>query len=122
MCDPTDHVQTYEGAIVLASAMLYAPPALTTPSPAPEIWKSNSEPVLAALLFAASPCQRGGGMAWVNSAVSTLAEGTGDSAGAIGIKDLDGYRFIRSLDTLHDRQRDSVLTTVRDAIMPWLAA
>lgn len=122
MSDPIDHVQSYEGAIVLATAMMYAPNHQTPPCPSIDFWKNHGEPILAALLFTASPCQRGGGIAWVDKAVSTLAEAGSDSGAAVGIADPQGLRFIRSLDMLADVQRDSILMAVRDAITPWLAA
>lgn len=122
MCDPTDHVRSYEGAIVLAAAMLYPPGGSGARCLSTDEWKTHSEPVLAALLYTASPCQRGGGISWVNNAVTTLAHDIGDSAEAVGIADAEGLRFIRSLDTMDDVQRDSILMTIRDAVTPWLAA
>ena len=123
MSDPTDHVQTYEGARVLACAMLYPPACISAPrSPSTDLWKSLSEPVLAALLLAASPCQHGGGIAWVNHAVSTLAQDTGDACDAVAIEDPEGRRYIQSVATMDGGQRDSILMTVRDAVLPWLAA
>lgn len=123
MCDPTDHVQSYEGAIVLACALLHTPSVQPRAvSSSAEIWKVHTEPVLAALLFAASPCQRGGGMRWVNAAVSALAGEPGPASDVVGMADPFGCRSIGSLDNLSGPQRDSVLLTVRDAVLPWIVA
>lgn len=122
MYDPTDHVRTLDSAVDLACVMLHARKGTAAPAPEAEVWKACSEPVLAALLYNASPSQRGGGISWVNNAVSTLADGVGDPADAFGIDDPAGLCVIRRLVALNAGQRYSVLLTVREAITPWLAA
>ena len=79
---PTKLISTYDRAEALAHAML-----LLAPDPSPEFWRCTSEPVLSVLLYTGSAGQRGGGLAWVNEAVATLAVDNGDAAGAVGISD-----------------------------------
>ncbi len=122
MCDPTDHIQTLEGAIVLASAMLSTPAVQSHAGPSVNPWKAVSEPVLAALLYTASPCQRGGGMTWVNNAVSALAANIGHPGDVIGLRHPLGRRFMNSLTSMEGRAQDTVLLTIRDAVLPWVAA
>jgi len=120
--DPTDHIQTLEGAIVLASAMLNPPAAQRHSSRCAQPWAALSEPVLAALLYTASPCQRGGGTTWVNDAVSALATDIGDPGDVVGMSHPLGRRFMGSLASMDPAQRDCVLLTIRDAVLPWMAA
>lgn len=109
---------------MLACAMLNSPAAQhhAGPSRDMDVWKAVSEPVLAALLYTASPCQRGGGMTWVNGAVSVLAADIGDPGDVVGMSHPLGRRFMGSLASMNGPQRDSVLLTIRDAVLPWMAA
>ena len=96
MMDPTKLISTYDRAEALAHAML-----LLAPDPSPEFWRCTSEPVLSMLLYTGSAGQRGGGLAWVNEAVATLAVDNGDAAGAVSISDpARGQRRGRTLNAI----------------------
>jgi len=115
MMDPTKLASTYDRPQALAHAMLQL-----APDPSPEFWQCISEPVLSVLLYTASPGQRGGGLGWVNDAVTTLAVDNGDAAGAVGISDPAASGFLSMLDGLNDPQRSSIIATLRQAVTPWL--
>ena len=116
MTDPTNIIDTRERAAVLAHAMLRL-----APNPAPQGWQSTSQPMLCALLYAASPVQAGHGIGWVNGTVAALASDKGDAARTAGISDAAMARVLSRLDGLHDRQRATIIKTLRDAVNPWLA-
>jgi len=77
--------------------------------------------MLGALLYAASPVQAGHGIGWVNGTVAALASDKGDAARTAGISDAAMARVLSRLDGLHDRQRATIIKTLRDAVNPWLA-
>lgn len=117
MTDPTNTVTTVEQARVLARAMLRL-----APDPAPEPWQSLSEPILTVLLYRSSPAVDGDGLAGVVTAVNVLAGDHGDAATGLGISDLAQSQCFSFLDRLKGLQRESVITTIRDAVSPWMAA
>lgn len=115
MTDPTNVIDTFDRAQVLARAMLRL-----APDPALDIWQNVSEPVLATLLFAASPTQIGGGIAWVNAALAALAAGGAFTPGP-GTPTMYAAHSLWVL-RLDGRQRGWVIKTLRAAIEPWADA
>ncbi len=114
MTDLTNVIDHPDSAAVISHMLLRL-----APDPAPEPWPTYAEPVLAELLYAASPLDTGRGIDWVHSILTasveqslapavTAAGGRGDT------------RWIRRCDGLEQRQRQSVLITMREAISPWL--
>ena len=89
--------------------------------PSEEVWQTISEPMLTVLLHTASPGGRGGGLRWVDAAVTALATDNGDAAGAVGISDTAARSCLSRLDRLCGDQRESVIATLRQAVTPWIA-
>lgn len=119
MTDPTNFIDSYERAQVLAHAMLHL-----APQPAAEFWQSHAKPMLSALLYSASPAQLGGGIQWINDTVAALtldAAGEFDLLGAIPTS-TPGHQLLANLHNLSNGQRDSIILTLRGAVAPWLAA
>lgn len=115
MTDPTNLIDTYERARVLAHVMLRL-----APDPSPQCWQVTSEPLLSALLYAASPNQTGGGIQWVNDTVATLAIDHAASTTHIPNTMPDNF-LLAMLYGLHETQRASIIQTLRRAVVPWLA-
>lgn len=119
MTDPTNFIDSYERAQVLAHAMLRL-----APQPAAELWQSRTKPMLSALLYNASPAQSGRGIQWVNDTVAGLTlDGAGDPDLLPAIPtSTPGQQLLAQLHALSDRQRDSIIRTLRGAVTPWLVA
>lgn len=116
--DPTNLIDTYERAQVLAHVMLRL-----APDPSPKSWQVTSEPLLSALLYAASPNQTGGGIQWVNDTVAALAIDNDDDACTTHLPNtMPSHFFLAKLDGLHETQRASIIQTLHRAVVPWLAA
>lgn len=115
MTDPTNVIDTYDGAQVLAHAMLRL-----APDPASTFWQSVSEPLLGALLYAASPLMDGAGIGWVHDTVVAMAAGSVFTP-APGTPQVHAARAA-SIQRMDERQRLSVLKTLRGAIEPWVDA
>lgn len=111
--DPTNRIDSRQRADVLAYAMLRL-----APDPAPRCWQSTTRPVLGDLLFAASPGQTGGGMAWVHRALAAWAGDGADAADTVGRCGPEARRVLSRLDGQPDRA--AMLDTLRRAVSPWL--
>ncbi|KMO69808.1 hypothetical protein [Mycolicibacterium chlorophenolicum] len=114
MTDLTNVIDSPDRASVIAHMLLRL-----APQPAPEPWPTYAEPVLAALLYAASPLDTGRGIDWVHAILTASAEqdlsAAVDAAGARG-----DARWLRRYDGLDERQRQCVIVTMCQAITPWL--
>jgi hypothetical protein len=114
MTDLTNVIDSDGCASVIAHMLLRL-----APEPAPGPWPTYAEPVLAALLYAASPLDTGRGLDWVYDTLTASDEqslaAAAEAAGARG-----DARRLRRCDGLEDRQRQSVIVTMREAVGPWL--
>jgi hypothetical protein len=114
MTDLTNAIDSDGCASVIAHMLLRL-----APEPAPEPWPTYAEPVLAELLYVASPLDTGRGIDWVYDTLTASAEpnlsAAVDAAGA-----RVEARWLRRCDGLEHRQRQSVIVTMREAVGPWL--
>lgn len=117
MTDPTNSIDTLQRAKALAHAMLRLAPAQ-----APEPWRSRSEPILAMLLYTASPGQAGGGVAGVHAAATALAARSGDAVAPAGIPDAHTTVLLGGLNGLREGERAALLDALRGAVTPWLSS
>lgn len=115
MTDPTNVIDSFDRAEVLALGMLRL-----APDPAPEFWQDTSAPVLATLLYAASPVMLDAGLGWVQETVQAMAAGE-MFAPPEGTPEVYARSVVRT-QLLHPRQKDSVLRTLQGAIDPWVSA
>lgn len=91
------------------------------------IWESNTEAVLAAMLYAASPCGNNKGIEWVLLATDNMdkddqqPDAPGWYAAARRVSDLPLFKnaLLRTL-AMDLRMRDSIALTVRKAVTPWM--
>ncbi|WP_204806022.1 type IV secretory system conjugative DNA transfer family protein [Mycobacterium riyadhense] len=91
------------------------------------IWEANTEAVLAAMLYAASPCGHGKGIEWVLLAVDNMekndkdpdAPGWHTAAREVASQPLFRNALMRTL-AMDPRQRDSIALTMRKAVTPWM--
>lgn len=113
MTDPTNVIATFDRAQVLAHAMLRL-----APEAASDIWQIEAEPVLATLLFAGAPGQNGGGVRWVRDTVLAIEAGDVFNPPA-GTPELYAARVL-TVQTLAERQKQSVVKTIKDAVTPWV--
>ena len=115
MPDLTKVIDSWHRASVIAHVLLRlaAPERAAGPQPA------CVEPVLAALLYAASPLDTGRGLGWVYDLLTTRAEhnlsAAVDAAGA-----RVQARRLRHYDGLEPGHRQSVMVTLLHALGPWL--
>lgn len=114
MTDLTNTIDSDGCASVIAHMLLRL-----TPEPVLEPWPTYAEPVLAALLYAASPLDTGRGIDWVYDTLTASPEqnltAAADAAGA-----RVEARWLQRCDRLEPRQRQSVIATMREAVSPWL--
>lgn len=115
MTDPTNMIDSFGRAEVLALGMLRL-----APDPAPDFWQNTSAPVLATLLYTASPVMLDAGLGWVQETVQAMAAGE-MFAPPEGTPEMHARRVVR-MQLLHPRQKDSVLRTLQGAIDPWVSA
>lgn len=113
MTDPTNVVETYVRAQVLAHAMLRL-----APDAASDLWQTAAEPILATLLYTAAPGQNGGGINWVMSTVLEMEAGDTFTPPP-GTPDAYAARVLRVQD-FEERQKRSVVKALKDAVAPWV--
>ncbi|PBA42278.1 hypothetical protein CKJ63_07490 [Mycobacterium avium] len=112
MTDLTNVIDSTERASVIAHMLLRL-----APEPAPEPWATtHAEPILAELLYAASPQGTGRGIDWV---FDLLTAGQDLTAAATGAGARVDARWLRRWEGLDDRQRHVIAVTMRRAISPW---
>ncbi|WP_342228835.1 hypothetical protein [Mycobacterium avium] len=114
MTDLTNVIDSAERASVIAHMLLRL-----APEPAPAPWPTYAEPILAELLYAASPLDTSRGIDWVHDILTASVEQNLAAAIDAAGGRVDG-RWLRLCDGLEERQRQSVLITMRQAIGPWL--
>lgn len=115
MTDPTNMIDSFGRAEVLALGMLRL-----APDPVAEFWQHTTEPLLATLLYAASPVMLDAGLGWVQETVQAMAAGE-MFAPPDGTPEAYARSVVRT-QLLHPRQKDSVLRALRGAIDPWVSA
>ncbi|APA78447.2 MULTISPECIES: hypothetical protein [Mycobacterium] len=114
MTDPTNVIDTFERAQVLALGMLRL-----APDPAPVNRQDMSVPLLATLLYAASPGELDAGLGWVQETVSAMAAGE-MFAPPVNIPDCVARKAVR-IQSLNTRQKLSIYAAVQGAIAPWVS-
>jgi hypothetical protein len=118
--DPTCRIGSSVDALDVAEALLEP---LSHIHKTDEVWRSNALAPLAGVLYAASPCGNGEGIAWVSYATMTV-----DGAGwreAAEICRADVWMLADVLDRtakMDPRQRESLRRTIRLAITPYVTA
>ncbi|WP_431241050.1 hypothetical protein ACQ86B_28530 (plasmid) [Mycolicibacterium aichiense] len=107
-------IDTTTRAAVIAHMLVRLAPELP-PGPQP----TCVEPVLAALLYAASPPLGGRGIGWVYELLTTSTDGTlAEAAAATGAR--TDARWLRHCDELEPLQRQPVIEALRHAVRPWI--
>lgn len=122
--DPTTLVNTPSDAITAGEKLLDAVSAGRDRHY--EVWAAAAVVPLAAMLYAASPPRNSQGISWVVQATVPIEKGIDAAAPGwlSGIAELGDQPMLR--DSLHQvlgwntRQRDSIVITMRDALMPWM--
>jgi len=122
--DPTLGIGSPHDAVDLAEAMLES---VSRQHKTDEVWASFAAAPLAGLLYAASPCGNGKGIAWVNYAIGDPdADVTRPSWGQAAEICRSQARMLADALTriaaIDSRQRQSVGYVMREAITPWLPA
>lgn len=129
--DPTAMIGTPDQAVTAANTMMQMS-AVGLGSGIDQvsdagIWEANTEAVLAAMLYAASPCGHGKGIEWVLLAVDNMedddkspdAPGWHSAAREVAGQPLFRNALLRTL-AMDPRQRDSIALTMRKAVTPWM--
>lgn len=129
--DPTALINTPDRAVTAANTMMQMS-AVGLGSGIDQvsdagIWEANTEAVLAAMLYAASPCGHGKGIEWVLLAVDNMVENDKDphapgwhsAAREVASRPLFRNALMRTL-AMDPRQRDSIALTMRKAVTPWM--
>ncbi|WP_224182438.1 type IV secretory system conjugative DNA transfer family protein [Mycobacterium avium] len=129
--DPTAMISTPDQAVTAANTMMQMS-AVGLGSGIDQvsdagIWEANTEAVLAAMLYAASPCGHGKGIEWVLLAVDNMEKNDKDPdapgwySAARQVASLPLFRnaLMRTL-AMDPRQRDSIALTMRKAVTPWM--
>ncbi|WP_224125858.1 type IV secretory system conjugative DNA transfer family protein [Mycobacterium avium] len=130
--DPTAMISTPDQAVTAANTMMQMS-AVGLGSGIDQvsdagIWEANTEAVLAAMLYAASPCCDGEGIEWVLLAVDNMKEddnkspnvpGWHSAAEKVASQPLFRNALLRTL-AMDPRQRDSIALTMRKAVTPWM--
>lgn len=129
--DPTAVISTPDQAVTAANTMMQMS-AVGLGSGIDQvsdagIWEANTEAVLAAMLYAASPCGHGEGIEWVLLAVDNMEENDKDTDAPgwraasrwVASQPLFRNALLRTL-AMDPRQRDSIALTMRKAVTPWM--
>lgn len=114
MTDLTNVIDSAGRASVIAHMLVRL-----APEPAPGPRPACVEPVLAALLYAASPLDTGQGIDWVYDILTASSEQNLSEAVAAAGARVEA-RWLRHCDGLEPRHRQSVMVTLRQAVRPWL--
>lgn len=122
--DPTTLVNSPSDAMTAAETLLDA--ASAGRDRHYEVWAAAAVAPLAAMLYAASPPRTNQGISWVMQAAPNIdmdTDATAPSWRSI-IAELDDQPLLsNSVERVlgwDNQQRDSIVMTMRDALMPWM--
>jgi type IV secretion system protein VirD4 len=122
--DPTTLVNSPSDAMTAAETLLDAASAGCDRHH--EVWATAAVAPLAAILYAASPPRTNQGISWVAQAATNIDMDTDAPAPSwhSAIAELGDQPLLsNSLDRVlgwDTRRRDSIVMTMRDALMPWM--
>jgi type IV secretion system protein VirD4 len=122
--DPTTLVNSPSDAMTAAETLLDAASAARDRHY--EVWAAAAVAPLAAMLYGASPPRTNHGISWVAQAATNIDMDTDAPAPSwhsaiaeLGDQPLQSNSLDRVLGW-DARQRDSIVMTMRDALMPWM--